>query len=98
MDVLKIKCVNNIFLFGSLPIFVEMKFFDVVLISLMVGFSIIGIHQSIVAGFGNSYWIFMFTLVLLLWYKLRNNTVEDKSNTSRIPPDNKFSRKKVKGK
>jgi len=75
-----------------------MKFFDVVLISLMVVFFIIGIHQSIIFGFGNSYWIFMLTIVMLLWYKMRNNKVEESTVSGKETINNKFNRKKVKGK
>jgi hypothetical protein len=64
-----------------------MKFFDTILLSLAIGFFIIGLHQSFTVGFEVSYWIFMITLALLLWFKIRRNSGAD-------PPANK----KVKSK
>ncbi len=47
------------------------KLFDTILLSLMVVLLMIGIHQTMVNGFGNSYWIFMFLLGLFFLYNFR---------------------------
>jgi hypothetical protein len=48
-----------------------MKLPDVIVLSLAVGFLIIGIHQIMVFGFGNGYWAIMLSLVLYFVYILR---------------------------
>lgn len=58
-----------------------MKLFDTILLSLSVACLIIGVHQLIVItnntsfaqGLLHSYWLFMLTLVLFLYYNLRKN-------------------------
>jgi hypothetical protein len=42
-----------------------------ILLSLSVGFLIIGIHQTMTNGLAYSYWIFMLSVSLLLLYKYR---------------------------
>jgi len=44
-----------------------------ILLSLSVGFLIIGIHQTMTMGLAYAYWIFMLSISLLLLYKYRNN-------------------------
>ncbi|MDQ3537010.1 MAG: hypothetical protein M3421_15440 [Bacteroidota bacterium] len=75
-----------------------MKIFDITLISLAIGFIIIGIHQSIVFGFGNSYWIFMLTLVFLLWFKIRNSGKVDEATAPLSSKHKKMNKSKVKNK
>lgn len=48
-----------------------MKLPDIVLLSLAVTFSIIGIHQVMMVGFGNAYWAVMLALVFFFLYNLR---------------------------
>lgn len=48
-----------------------MKLPDVVLLSFSVAFLIIGIHQVMIAGFGNAYWVLMLALVFFFIYNLR---------------------------
>jgi len=48
-----------------------MKLTDTLILSLCVVIIIIGIHQTMQYGFEYSYWIFMFSIALLLFYKLR---------------------------
>ncbi len=48
-----------------------MKLLDVILISLAIAFSIIGIHQVMSIGFGNGYWALMLALVFFFIYNLR---------------------------
>ncbi|MDQ3394655.1 MAG: hypothetical protein M3512_11170 [Bacteroidota bacterium] len=73
-----------------------MKFFDIILISFVVAGSIIGAHQTYYFGLGNSYWIFMLTLVLILWYKIRNNGVSTSASNNELK--NKTVGKKERGK
>ncbi|HLF35427.1 MAG TPA: hypothetical protein VI583_14375 [Cyclobacteriaceae bacterium] len=44
---------------------------NVIIISLALGFTVIGIHQAVMVGFGKSYWIFMLAISLYLWYFIR---------------------------
>jgi Flp pilus assembly protein TadB len=48
-----------------------MKLFDTILISLSAALMIIGVHQSVLHGLQNSYFIFMMASALFLWYTLR---------------------------
>jgi len=48
-----------------------MKLFDTILLSLIVFLFVVGVHQTFVAGFVQSYWIFMIMLSLLYWFQLR---------------------------
>lgn len=62
-----------------------MKLADVLILSLALAFSIIGIHQSMTVGIGGSYFIFMFAAGLLFWFQLRRNktiAAEKESPTS----------------
>jgi Na+/melibiose symporter-like transporter len=66
-----------------------MKIFNTVILSIAIGFLIIGIHQSLTFGFEASYWLFMITLALLLWFKIRRNRENDPP-----VPNNKRNNKK----
>jgi hypothetical protein len=48
-----------------------MKLSDIILLSLAVGFLIIGIHQTMTLGFGQAYWALMLTMVLFFVIVLR---------------------------
>ncbi|MEO9482667.1 MAG: hypothetical protein ABJG47_04450 [Ekhidna sp.] len=48
-----------------------MKLFDIILFVLVFCTFIIGIDQAVVVGFAESYWIFMFSIVLLFLYGYR---------------------------
>ena len=50
-----------------------MKLFDVLILSLALALSVIGVHQSMTVGIGGSYFIFMFAAGLLFWFQLRRN-------------------------
>ncbi|MBA4299191.1 hypothetical protein SAMN03080617_00065 [Algoriphagus alkaliphilus] len=52
-----------------------MKLGDVLILSLALALSIIGIHQSMTVGIGGSYFIFMVAAALLFWFQLRRNKV-----------------------
>lgn len=44
--------------------------FKIIVLTLAAGFFLIGLHQTMGVGFGESYWIFMFSISLLLLYKI----------------------------
>ena len=48
-----------------------MKLADAILLSLAVGFFIIGVHQTITYGLSYSYWLLMVSTGLLFWYQYR---------------------------
>jgi hypothetical protein len=48
-----------------------MKLSDIILLSLAVGFLIIGIHQTMTLGIGQAYWALMLTMVLFFVIVLR---------------------------
>lgn len=48
-----------------------MKLVDTIILSLTVVIFIIGVHQTFTVGLMYSYWIFMFSIVLLLILKYR---------------------------
>lgn len=50
-----------------------MKLPDIIILSLAVGFLIIGIHQIMTVGFGNAYWAVMLSLVLFFLLNLRKS-------------------------
>ena len=49
----------------------NMKLVDVLVLSLAVAFLIIGIHQTMVVGFGKAYWAIMLSLVLYFVFNFR---------------------------
>lgn len=44
---------------------------NTVILTLSAAIFIIGIHQTMKFGFAFSYWIFMFSIALFLWYNYR---------------------------
>ena len=66
-----------------------MKLTDVIILTLSIGFLLIGIHQSMLVGVINSYWIFMISISLLLLYRLRkkknSDTSKDQKNSRKNP-------------
>ena len=48
-----------------------MNLVDVLLLSLATVFIIIGIHQTMLVGFGNAYWALMLALILFFVYNYR---------------------------
>jgi|GEM_PF-6746976 len=71
-----------------------MRLFDTILISLVVVLFVIGIHQTFVVGFFNSYWIFMFMLILLYWVQLRKKPKQENVEQQKKPLKNKSSKRK----
>ncbi|HBH25310.1 MAG TPA: hypothetical protein DDY13_18065 [Cytophagales bacterium] len=48
-----------------------------------LGLSIVGVHQSLLYGFQNSYWIFMFSLSLVFLYGFLKNKLQNQENSAR---------------
>ena len=57
-----------------------MKLVDVIIFTLSIGFTLIGIHQTMVVGLAYSYWIFMLSISLLLLYRLRKKNTQSTQN------------------
>jgi len=55
---------------------------DTIIFSLAIATLIIGLHQSVTVGLEYSYRIFMFSIALLLWLKLRINKKVPGTNDS----------------
>jgi hypothetical protein len=51
-----------------------MKLVDVLVLSLAVAFLIIAIHQIMVVGFQNAYWLLMISLIAYFVYHLRKRS------------------------
>lgn len=54
---------------------------EIILLAFSLVTFVIGIHQSLFYGAVNSYWLFMFTLGFLFWFKLvrdKNEKAEGK--------------------
>lgn len=69
-----------------------MKLSDVLILSLALALSIIGVHQSMTAGIGASYFIFMFAAGLLFWFQLRRNKALSAEKESPIKQKQKKKR------
>lgn len=63
-----------------------MKLPDALLLSLSLALIIVGIHQSLTAGIGASYPIFMFAVALLFWFQYRRM----QHPTEPVPPQKKI--------
>ena len=50
-----------------------MKLIDIVIFSLATVVFFIGLHQAMKFGFAASYWLFMISIGLLLFYKMRKD-------------------------
>ncbi|SFC03574.1 hypothetical protein SAMN05421780_102346 [Flexibacter flexilis DSM 6793] len=53
---------------------------EIILLAFSLVTFVIGIHQSLFYGVVNSYWLFMFTLGFLFWFKLvrdKNEKADD---------------------
>lgn len=60
-----------------------MKINDIALLSLAAALVIIGTHQTITVGIVAAYPIFMLSLVLLFWYKFRQNKRREQEQESK---------------
>lgn len=59
-----------------------MKLSQVILFSLAVVLLIIGVHQTMLHGIQNSYFIFMFTSAILLYYFYRKKADQEEKNSN----------------
>lgn len=71
-----------------------MKLVDTIIISLAVGFCLIGFHQTFKSGFFNNYWIFMLTIILLSIFQLRRKNREQKERDNEAKTSKKQRSKK----
>ena len=73
-----------------------MKLLDIILLSLSAALVIVGTHLTITLGLTTSYPVFMFSVVLLFWYRFRkNNQLEkDSINSTEKPKKNKTKGRK----
>ena len=55
-----------------------MKIRETLIFSLATAFFLIALHQSMKHGIATSYWLYMISIGLLLWYKMR----KDKNKTA----------------
>jgi len=63
---------------------------NILLLFFSGGLIIIGISETINAGFENSYWIFMISIALFLYYQIRKNKKKQEENT---PPMNRRAKR-----
>lgn len=68
-----------------------MKLGDVLILSLALALTVIGIHQALTVGITGSYTIFMMAVALLFWFQLRKTKRSEQ-------PNNQESFKKTKRK
>lgn len=59
-----------------------MKLLDTIILSLAIGFLLVGIHQLIYnpGHFADNYWLFMFMIGFLGWFQLRRAKRKEKNN------------------
>ena len=50
-----------------------MKLYETILFALTLALLVIGLHQTAVNGFVNSYWIFMLMIIMMIIYRIRKN-------------------------
>lgn len=55
-----------------------MKIFDIIILSLSIGFFVIAIYETIALGLTASYMWFMISIGLLLYYSFRRRNREEK--------------------
>ncbi|MDH5598703.1 MAG: hypothetical protein OEY34_06245 [Cyclobacteriaceae bacterium] len=57
-----------------------MKLIDVLIFSLATVIFLIGLHQAMTFGFAASYWLFMISIGLLLFYKMRKEKFKEQKS------------------
>jgi 4-hydroxybenzoate polyprenyltransferase len=57
---------------------------DIIVLSLAAVSLIIGIHQTITVGFGESYWIFMLSIAFLLYQQIRKVKKKQEENQPKL--------------
>jgi len=73
-----------------------MKALDYSLFMLTVGFAIIGGRQTYLHGLMASYWLFMISVSLLLWYNIRRQKRDDLEKKSQSTASQTLSKVKKK--
>ncbi len=63
---------------------------NILLLFFSGGLIIIGVNETINAGFENSYWIFMISIALFLYYQIRKNKKKQEENA---PPMNRRAKR-----
>ena len=63
---------------------------NILLLFFSAGLIIIGINETINDGFENSYWIFMISIALFLYYQIRKNKKKQDENQ---PPMNRRAKR-----
>ncbi len=63
---------------------------NILLLFFSGGIIIIGINETINSGFENSYWIFMVSIALFLYYQIRKNKKKQEENK---PPMNRRAKR-----
>lgn len=73
---------------------------DIILFSIAVAFTVIGVHQVMVNGIARSYWIFMLVFTVLIIYNIRKKNLKDDDEDECVTPleNREIRRNKVKGK
>ncbi|GAB4233874.1 MAG: hypothetical protein Tsb0034_07310 [Ekhidna sp.] len=74
-----------------------MKLLDIILLVLGFCFFVIGIHQAIVVGIAESYWIFMFSLMPLFLYGYRKNKFQEQEAVRKKKADSPKKKKRKNG-
>lgn len=69
---------------------------DTIIFSLAVAMLIIGLHQAMTIGFEYSYWLFMLSIGLLLWYRMRKNNRREKDQKTNNSDSKNHSEQKLK--
>ena len=60
------------------------KQIDIVILSLSVVALIVAIHQTITNGFGQSYWIYMISIALILYHQVRRAKQKQEENQPKL--------------
>ena len=71
-----------------------MKALDYSLFMLTIGFAVIGTHQTYLHGFMVSYWLFMISVSLLLWYNVRKQKRDEVEKESQIADNEVVTKQK----
>lgn len=69
---------------------------DTIILVTATGFFFIGISQIILVGFVGSYWLFMLTFVLLMWFQRRKagKKIQEEENELKQQKSTKKHKKK----
>jgi hypothetical protein len=68
-----------------------MKILDTILFCFSILMLMIGLHQSMMHGFANSYWMFMLSFGALMWYTSRKKTPSKNNKEKEASSENKLA-------